>query len=160
MLGNDGACRVGRQRGTLVAQTVAGVPRRTRQKDVGIQHHIGGQMLPLVDFGTQCPLNPAEIRMFYGADERTVHIQLVPRHLVDGDHRLLHGTVIQRAPEFPFFVVTVGKRISHIPFGKDSQRFPVFPTNIHRKSPLSQFCQLPNQSEFPESAPDLVCPFS
>ena len=85
----------------------ARVVDRARKRNVRIEHHIGGQMLPFVDLGAKFPFDAAEIRVFHGADKRAVDIQLMPRHLVNGYHRLLHMKMIQRAPKLPFLVVFV-----------------------------------------------------
>ena len=135
VLGHHGACGVRGQGFLHVAQAVAGVPDGPGQEDIGVQHHIRRETLPFVDLGAQTPLHSAEVGILHRTPQRTVHVQLVPGHLIDGDHGLLHITLIQPLPKLPLFAVPVGEGVGHVPSGQLPQRLTVLYAQFHIRSP-------------------------
>ena len=81
----------------------ARVVNRTRQTEIRIHYHVGVQMLPFVQRLTKGRFHIAPVGVLHLAGQRTVHIHLVPRNLVNQQHGTLHAERVEFDPHPAFF---------------------------------------------------------
>lgn len=69
-----------------------------RDGDKGFQHHVDGEMVPLVEGLTQLPFHQLEQGCFTVKRKFTLPIEFMPGQLIDQNHRSLHFAAVERLP--------------------------------------------------------------